>query len=196
MPTYNDDSALAVLFRLPQADGGLYVVATVDTNDLAEVFVAQKLPQPAGHGPARYERQPMTERVRERLLASGFMVEQLQDYAPVAGRPVGHSGEVDLKWLSGSIGEVGHRLSTHMPNLAEWADRARDCGIAAKVLGELATLPVQAAEHPRWSQRHAEELHEAIHAALNVHAESLSQKKRDAISTAVKRLMIDGQRLA
>ncbi|MBV6867905.1 hypothetical protein [Xanthomonas euvesicatoria] len=78
MPTYNDDSALAVLFRLPQADGGLYVVATVDTNDLAQVFVAQKLPQPTGHGPARYERQPMSERVRERLLASGFNADQLQ----------------------------------------------------------------------------------------------------------------------
>ncbi|MCU1706792.1 hypothetical protein NXZ69_21130 [Xanthomonas hortorum pv. pelargonii] len=78
MPTYNDDSALAVLFRLPQADSGLYVVATVDTNDLSRIFVAQKLPQLIGHGPARYERQPMSERVRERLLASGFNAEQLQ----------------------------------------------------------------------------------------------------------------------
>nr|MDO6971064.1 hypothetical protein [Xanthomonas vasicola] len=72
MPTYNDDSALAVLFRLPQTDGGLYVVATADTNEMAQVFVAQKLPQRIGHGPARYERQPMSERIRERLLASGF----------------------------------------------------------------------------------------------------------------------------
>lgn len=78
MPTYNDDSALAVLFRLPQADGGLYVVATADTNDLAQVYVAQRHPQPIGHGPARYERQPMSKRVRERLLASGFIAEQLQ----------------------------------------------------------------------------------------------------------------------
>ncbi|MEP9741129.1 hypothetical protein QYG65_16360 [Xanthomonas perforans] len=33
MPKYNDGSALAVLFRLPQADDGLYVVATTDDND-------------------------------------------------------------------------------------------------------------------------------------------------------------------
>ncbi|MCL1574872.1 hypothetical protein [Xanthomonas nasturtii] len=78
MPTYNDGSALAVLFRLPQADDGLYVVATVDTNDLAQVFVAQKLPKPIGHGPARYERRFMSEQIRERLLASGFSAEQLQ----------------------------------------------------------------------------------------------------------------------
>ncbi|MBV6894240.1 hypothetical protein FQK02_23540 [Xanthomonas vasicola] len=78
MPTYNDDSALAVLFRLPQTDGGLYVVATADTNAMAQVFVAQKLPQRIGHGPARYERQPMSERIRERLLASGFNADQLQ----------------------------------------------------------------------------------------------------------------------
>lgn len=78
MPTYNDDSSLAVLFRLPKEDGGLYVVATADTNDLAQVFVAQRLPQPIGHGPDRYERKPMSERVRDRLLASGFIAGQLE----------------------------------------------------------------------------------------------------------------------
>lgn len=45
--------------------------------------------------------------------------------------------DVDLKWLAGSIGEVAHRLRTYMPHAAEWADRARDCGVAAKVLGEI-----------------------------------------------------------
>lgn len=50
------------------------------------------------------------------------------------------------------------------------------------------------ADLPRWSQRHAEELHEAIHFALSVHAESLSKKKRDTISTVVKRMLIDSQR--
>ncbi|ECH9271454.1 hypothetical protein AAP84_23900 [Salmonella enterica subsp. enterica] len=50
-----------------------------------------------------------------------------------------YHGDVDLKWLSGSIGEVAHRLSTYMPTgLAEWADRARDCRIASQVLSELA----------------------------------------------------------
>ncbi|MGZ1526464.1 hypothetical protein [Xanthomonas citri] len=79
MPTYSDGSALAVLFRLDQVDDGLYVVATPDDNDqgLCQVFVAQKLPRRTGHGPARYEQRPMTERVRERLLASGFSAEQL-----------------------------------------------------------------------------------------------------------------------
>ncbi|APP87215.1 hypothetical protein BI317_24395 (plasmid) [Xanthomonas hortorum pv. gardneri] len=79
MPTYNDGSALAVLFRLPQADDGLYVVATTDDNDqdLCQVFVAQKVPRRTGHGPARYEQRPMTQRVRDRLLAGGFADEQL-----------------------------------------------------------------------------------------------------------------------
>ncbi|MCD0261709.1 hypothetical protein [Xanthomonas campestris] len=79
MPKYNDGSALAVLFRLPQADDGLYVVATTDDNDqeLSRVFVAQKVPRRTGYGPARYERRPMTERVRAQMLASGFADEQL-----------------------------------------------------------------------------------------------------------------------
>ncbi|MPS42744.1 MAG: hypothetical protein E2597_01070 [Stenotrophomonas sp.] len=56
--------------------------------------------------------------------------------------PVAYHGDVDLKWLSGSIGEVAHRLSTYMPTgLAEWADRARDCRIAAQVLSELSAQP-------------------------------------------------------
>ncbi|MBB3924155.1 hypothetical protein FHR65_004474 [Xanthomonas arboricola] len=69
----------AVLFRLPQADDGLYVVATTDDNDqdLCQVFVAQKVPRRTGHGPARYEQRPMTQRVRDRLLAGGFADEQL-----------------------------------------------------------------------------------------------------------------------
>ncbi|MCW0399340.1 hypothetical protein NB700_001896 [Xanthomonas sacchari] len=77
MPQYNDDTALAVLFRLPQTDGGLYVVATTDEDEWARVFVAQKLPRPAGSGPARYEPRPMTDQVRERLLACGFTAGQL-----------------------------------------------------------------------------------------------------------------------
>ena len=57
---------------------------------------------------------------------------------PAQPSQVAYHGDVDLKWLSGSIGEVAHRLSTYMPTgLAEWADRARDCRIAAQVLSEL-----------------------------------------------------------
>ncbi len=58
--------------------------------------------------------------------------------ALAARQPVDYHGDVDLKRLAGSIGEVAHRLRTYMPNLAEWADRARDCGIAAQVLEDLA----------------------------------------------------------
>ncbi|MDQ1090646.1 hypothetical protein QE400_000059 [Xanthomonas sacchari] len=76
MPQYNDDGALAVLFRLPQADGGLYVVATTE-EDLARVYVAERQPRRIGHGPARYEPRPMTDQVRKRLLACGFAAEQL-----------------------------------------------------------------------------------------------------------------------
>lgn len=77
MPSYTAETALAVLFRLPQQDDGLYVVATASTDILCQVFVAQKLPQQTGSGPARYEPQLMTERVRKRLLACGFAAEQL-----------------------------------------------------------------------------------------------------------------------
>lgn len=53
--------------------------------------------------------------------------------------------------------------------------------------------PAQAVDLGRWSQRHAEELQQAIHTALSAHAGSLSQKKRSAISDYVKRLLIDSQ---
>lgn len=53
--------------------------------------------------------------------------------------------------------------------------------------------PAQAVDLGRWSQRHADDLHVAVHTALSVHAGSLSQKKRAAISAYVKRLLIDSQ---
>lgn len=54
-----------------------------------------------------------------------------------------------MRDLAASIGEVAHRLSTYMPHLSEWADRARDCKKAADVLSALAALqPVgQPVEH-------------------------------------------------
>ncbi len=51
----------------------------------------------------------------------------------------------------------------------------------------------QAVDLGRWSQRHADDLHVAVHSALSVHAGSLSQKKRAAISAYVKRLLVDSQ---
>lgn len=56
-----------------------------------------------------------------------------------------------------------------------------------------AAPPAQAVDLGRWSQRHADDLHVAVHTALSVHAGSLSQKKRAAISAYVKRLLIDSQ---
>lgn len=53
--------------------------------------------------------------------------------------------------------------------------------------------PAQAVDLGRWSQRHADDLHVAVHTALGVHAGSLSQKKRAAISAYVKRMLIDSQ---
>ena len=44
----------------------------------------------------------------------------------------------DMKRLADRVAEVGHRLSTYMPHLAEWADRAADCKKAADVLAALA----------------------------------------------------------
>jgi len=43
----------------------------------------------------------------------------------------------------------------------------------------------------RWSHRRAEELNEAVHVALSVHAPALSQRKRDAVSSHVRQQMID-----
>lgn len=51
--------------------------------------------------------------------------------------------------------------------------------------------PAQAVDLGRWSQRHADDLHVAVHTALSVHAGSLSKKKRAAISAHVKRTLID-----
>lgn len=57
----------------------------------------------------------------------------------------------------------------------------------------IAAPPAQAVPLGRWSQWHADDLHVAVHTALSVHAGSLSQKKRAAISAYVKRLLIDSQ---
>lgn len=55
---------------------------------------------------------------------------------PAQPSPGGQGNSLDV--LAASIGEVAHRLSTYMPHLSEWADRARDCKKAAEVLAALA----------------------------------------------------------
>lgn len=59
---------------------------------------------------------------------------------PISPSP-GGQGDVGMRALAASIGEVAHRLSTYMPHLSEWADRARDCKKAADVLAALAARP-------------------------------------------------------
>ncbi|KAA9003511.1 hypothetical protein FJU31_04195 [Stenotrophomonas cyclobalanopsidis] len=44
-----------------------------------------------------------------------------------------------------------------------------------------------------WSQSRAEEFTEAVHRALCVHAPALSQRKRDAVSSYARQLMLDSQ---
>ncbi|MFL0349775.1 hypothetical protein [Stenotrophomonas lactitubi] len=64
----------------------------------------------------------------------------------------GGQGDVGMRALAASIGEVAHRLSTYMPHLSEWADRARDCKKAADVLAALAARqPVGEPDHLRGS---------------------------------------------
>ena len=88
------------------------------------------------------------------------------------------------------VGEpVGYRWR-HSANEA-WQYSSVPCGWEYEPL--YAAPPAQAVDLGRWSQRHAEDLKQAIHTALSAHAGSLSQKKRDAISDYVKRLLIDSQ---
>ncbi|WP_219630780.1 hypothetical protein [Stenotrophomonas maltophilia] len=60
----------------------------------------------------------------------------------------GGQGAAGLNALAASIGEVAHRLSTYMPHLSEWADRARDCKKAADVLSAVAARQPVGDQHP------------------------------------------------
>lgn len=68
-----------------------------------------------------------------------YDIAKLAWQAALSAQPsTGGQGDSDLSALAASIGEVAHRLSTYMPHLSEWADRARDCKKAAEVLSALA----------------------------------------------------------
>ncbi|HDS1129583.1 TPA: hypothetical protein QDZ99_003588 [Stenotrophomonas maltophilia] len=90
---------------------------------------------------------------------------------------------------SQAVGEpVAEVLSFRVGNDTSTVDKALPAGT------KLYTTPTaQAVDLGRWSQRHADDLHVAVHTALSVHASSLSQKKRAFISAHVKRLLIDSQ---
>lgn len=60
------------------------------------------------------------------------------------------------------------------------------------MLGELG-YPETHTAPGRWTQRHSEQLYDALNKGLTIHVGALSQKKRDAISAEVKRALIDGQ---
>ncbi|MCU1116304.1 hypothetical protein JAK73_00375 [Stenotrophomonas maltophilia] len=68
--------------------------------------------------------------------------------AALAAQPSPGGQDADMRALAASIGEVAHRLSTYMPHLSEWADRARDCKKAAEVLSALAARQPVGDQHP------------------------------------------------
>ena len=105
--------------------------------------------------------------------ALGEAIDQRDRYHEVADDLAGH-----IAAITGV--DIGEHSSANCPwqNAIEAAEEYK---------------PAQAGDLGRWSQRHAEDLKQAIHTALSAHAGSLSQKKRDAISDYVKRLLIDSQ---
>lgn len=153
----------------------------------------------------------LLEEVLELLQAHGYdkaRVPTLVDY--VFGRPVGDpTQEVGgvMVTLAGYCWVAG--LDMHAAGDAELA-RINQPHVMAKIRAKqeaknalhfdtplpgnaAAPAPAQAVPLGRWSQWHADDLHVAVHTALSVHAGSLSQKKRAAISAYVKRLLIDSQ---
>lgn len=105
--------------------------------------------------------------------ALGEAIDQRDRYHEVADDLAGH-----IAAITGV--DIGEHSSANCPwqNAIEAAEEYK---------------PAQAVDLARWSQRHADDLHLAVHTALSVHAGSLSQKKRAAISAYVKRLLIDSQ---
>lgn len=96
----------------------------------------------------------------------------------------------------GDLAEPIFQIKHHDDTEATWRDATKsayEMQPAALRRMVYTTLPAQAVDLGRWSQRHADDLHVAVHTALSVHAGSLSQKKRAAISAYVKRLLIDSQ---
>ena len=105
--------------------------------------------------------------------ALGEAIDQRDRYHEVADDLAGH-----IAAITGV--DIGEHSSANCPwqNAIEAAEEYK---------------PAQAVDLARWSQRHADDLHVAVHTALSVHAGSLSQKKRAAISAYVKRLLIESQ---
>jgi len=107
-------------------------------------------------------------------------MEGLEEGGKIAARqPVGEP----VAWMT------HHDEPMLFPTAAEAAAYCEDDEQPAPLFRQ----PAQAVDLGRWSQRHADDLHVAVHTALSVHAGSLSQKKRAAISAYVKRLLIDSQ---
>ncbi len=109
----------------------------------------------------------------------------LLDHWVKTRQPVGEPVAFMVRWKT----EGGFGLEWPK-NMQYFRDRADEYEIVPL---QRAAPPAQAVDLGRWSQRHADDLHVAVHTALSVHAGSLSQKKRAAISAYVKRLLIDSQ---
>ncbi|MBO1748941.1 hypothetical protein [Stenotrophomonas indicatrix] len=114
------------------------LLSVLDASD-GQQPAAQPSPGSQGDVPECAKR-AMYDEVWNALQAAGFGDELASSIAAMAARQpsTGGQGNVDMHALAASIGEVAHRLSTYMPHLSEWADRARDCKKAAEVLSALA----------------------------------------------------------
>lgn len=104
------------------------------------------------------------------------------DDAEVPDESFARSGALDAALRR--FEQISNKWNAHL--FVRFANNTRDCTVPN-------AKPAQAVDLGRWSQRHADDLHVAVHTALSVHAGSLSQKKRAAISAYVKRLLIDSQ---
>jgi hypothetical protein len=67
------------LFRLPQAEGGAYVIASDEGGTLGTVYLAQRITPKHGFGKdPKWSPIPMPEDLKARMIAFGFSAEQFE----------------------------------------------------------------------------------------------------------------------
>ncbi len=144
----------------------------------------------------------------ERLLFAVRDIAEMRAFLAGEKKPLPGSGLAVVRVNPAAPGlvpyQVAHRLlgdayqaGTQGVGFGDQAEELFDAMTAQNKRDRMSVVyaapPAQAVDLGRWSQRHADDLHVAVHTALSVHAGSLSQKKRAAISAYVKRLLIDSQ---